>query len=249
MISQQYDPSSGGAVALNVICMYVMDMGTSMMPSPEFSPDMEGDGDGDGDGAVCFPGYTKVRKEGKGTVNMQELRVGDRVLVGWDGDVEVYSAVISFSHRDAWTRMRFARIWISRGECRQRDSAIGNVTKLTATRGHLIRMGDGNLEAMGRLKVGAVVKLSGCESSKGDSVGRVERVEGVWGHGLYSPVTLHGDIVVEGVVASCYTTSVRVGAAHGLLTPVRWGFRMLTGIGLEGVEWCGVIDVLRSVFR
>lgn len=252
MISQQYDPLSGGAVALNVICMYVVGTVTSTMSSPQPSPGMdEGDGDDGGDdgGSVCFPGYSRVRKEGGGMVSMRDLRIGDRVLVGWNGGVEVYSAVISFSHKDAWTATRYARIWVSRGTCGEGVEMVGNMTKLTATRGHLVRMGDGGLEAIGRLKVGALVKVGGCEGRGPGSLGRVERVEGVWGNGVYSPVTLHGDIVVEGVVASSYTTSVRMGAAHGLLTPVRWGFRVLTGIGVEGVEWCGVIDLLRWLCR
>jgi hypothetical protein len=39
--------------------------------------------------------------------------------------------------------------------------------------------------------------------------------------GLYNPQTIHGDIVVDGIVASTYTTAVDPQVAHGLLAPLR----------------------------
>lgn len=247
MVSQPYDPSSGGIVALDVICMYATGDVTMAAPSPRTSP--QTDEDETNGGSVCFPASSTVQDENARVVTMSELRVGQRVVVGWHRGKEVYSAVISFSHHDAQTRARFTRIWVSRGLCGQGIMGMTNVTELTASRGHFIRMANGELRAMGTLKVGELVKVTACRGWEGGTVGRVEGVESVWEKGLYSPVTTHGDIVVGGVVASCYTTSVRVGAAHGLLTPVRWGFRLLTGVGVRGVEWCSVIDVLRWVFR
>ena len=39
--------------------------------------------------------------------------------------------------------------------------------------------------------------------------------------GLYNPQTMHGNIVVNGVQASTYTTALHPSAAHALLTPLR----------------------------
>lgn len=83
----------------------------------------------------------------------------------------------------------------------------------------------------------------------GKRIGRVERVFFELAMGLYSPVTAHGDVVVDGVVASCYTTSVRAQAAHAFLAPIRALFAAAVGAGISGPEWCGVIDVLRWALR
>lgn len=50
---------------------------------------------------------------------------------------------------------------------------------------------------------------------------RVTRVNRRAGRGIYFPQTLHGQIVVDGVVASTYTTVVEPGAAHTWLAPAR----------------------------
>lgn len=39
--------------------------------------------------------------------------------------------------------------------------------------------------------------------------------------GLYSPFTMHGDIVVDGVQASCYSADVSPAIAHALSWPLR----------------------------
>lgn len=44
--------------------------------------------------------------------------------------------------------------------------------------------------------------------------------------GLYNPQTLDGRIVVNGIIASTYTTAVIPEAAHALLTPLRCLFNV-----------------------
>ncbi len=46
-------------------------------------------------------------------------------------------------------------------------------------------------------------------------------VDTVWERGLYNPQTAAGDIVVDGFVASTYTTFASPRAAHALLAPLR----------------------------
>jgi Hint module len=43
----------------------------------------------------------------------------------------------------------------------------------------------------------------------------------VWREGLFNPQTLHGDVVVDGLRASSYTTAVEPAVAHRLLWPLR----------------------------
>lgn len=50
----------------------------------------------------------------------------------------------------------------------------------------------------------------------------------VWKSGKYAPHCTHGDLVVNGVAVSSYTTEVNPSIAHALLAPVRL-FSYLTG--------------------
>ena len=63
-------------------------------------------------------------------------------------------------------------------------------------------------------------------------VGRVTGVDVVERVGLYNPQTVAGDIFVDGVLASTYTTAVEPELAHALLTPLRAAFRAM-GVGVS----------------
>ena len=56
----------------------------------------------------------------------------------------------------------------------------------------------------------------------------VWNIKKVWKTGRYAPHTIHGDLVVNGVVVSAYTTEVHPSIAHALLAPVRL-FSIITG--------------------
>lgn len=49
----------------------------------------------------------------------------------------------------------------------------------------------------------------------------VEKVQRVAGKGLYNPQTVLGDIVVDGFLATTYTSAAKAEVAHALLAPVR----------------------------
>jgi hypothetical protein len=80
------------------------------------------------------------------------------------------------------------------------------------------------------VKVGNLLRLSCGRTSV------VEHVEVEVGTGLYNPQTLHGDIVVSGIVASTYTAAVEPSTAHVLLAPLRSLF----------VEFCASTFVLEQ---
>lgn len=75
---------------------------------------------------------------------------------------------------------------------------------------------------------------------------KVTEVAKVWGVGRYAPHTMGGDIVVNGVLVSTYTTAVHPVLAHVLLAPMRmlhragkaqWAEGLLDG----GGEWIRTI--------
>lgn len=60
--------------------------------------------------------------------------------------------------------------------------------------------------------------------------------------GLFNPHTLDGTIVVDGVLASCYTGSVEPATAHALL----WPLRILRILGMSIETLPAISDYLRN---
>lgn len=151
----------------------------------------------------CFPADAEVEVEDGSTKPMGKLSVGDYVKVA-NG---LYSPVFMFTHKvtDGW----FDFVQIS--------TASGQVIRLTAN--HYIYV-DGLLQAAGSVTPGARVQLGGGSSD------RVVTVDRVKGEGLFNPQTLHGDIIVNNLRVSTYTTAIRPELAHMLLQPLRVLFRI-----------------------
>lgn len=147
---------------------------------------------------ACFPAGATVQTRGGSRVSMSDIRVGDEVSVG-NGH---YSRVFMFTHQTAGGAFPFVRL----------TSAAGPA--LTASDGHLAYIA-GELRPVDEARVGDELVLA---DGTRTTVAKIERVELP---GLYNPQTEHGDIAVDGVVASCYTTAVPASAAHSLLAPLR----------------------------
>jgi hypothetical protein len=157
-------------------------------------------------------------------IRIDELAVGDHVHVGHGR----FSAVFMFTHRVADIDQQFVAIESSSG------------ASLRATAGHYLYV-NGGLGAAGSVAVGDEIEL-------GHGVKDVvTKVTVVAGQGLYNPQTVNGDIVVDGIRASTYTTAVDPVFAHVILSPLRaayntlgcyslsmekgWGFRFMVPSG------------------
>mmetsp|Transcript_48388 Transcript_48388/g.118457 ORF Transcript_48388/g.118457 Transcript_48388/m.118457 type:complete len:469 (+) Transcript_48388:356-1762(+) len=152
----------------------------------------------------CFPADATVVLEHGSTKTMAELQIGDRVLV----EGSVFADVYFFSHRvPAPRKFRFVSL----------TSASGS--KVTLSPSHYL-YANGKLSAAGAVKVGDAIELANGETSE------VSSVEFVVAAGLYNPHTLSGDLVVDGVRTSTYTTAVHPMVAHTLLWPVRVLYQM-----------------------
>lgn len=161
-----------------------------------------GDRTEDDDG-VCFPALATVQLEGGHEKRMEELAVGDRVL----SSVGVYSEVFSFTHklRRAESYREFVRL------------SVGEERVLLLTASHYLYL-NAELKSAGIARVGDAVMLGDGRTAAITSVGRENA------YGLYNPQTVHGDIVVSGVVTSTYTQTVDASAAHAGLSVVRAAF-------------------------
>lgn len=163
-------------------------------------------------GPACFPSSATVVLHDGRIVSMARLMHGDRVRVSHASS----SPVFFFSHR-------------MHGDVLQ---PFLNVS--TASGASIVLSAEHYLPLMhGRLMAARGVRplRDGLLLADG-TVSLVTHVRPVLAVGLHAPHTLHGEIVVNGVVASTYTTAVHPSLAHYvLLRPVRWLYRV-GGVGL-----------------
>ena len=133
---------------------------------------------------------------------MDELAVGDSVHVG-NGQ---YSDVFLFTHSMPNSVHPFVVVHTGK-------AGFANA-KITLTASHFI-YANGNLTLAGSLRLGDVLELGDSSASP------IYRIEHASFKGLFNPQTVHGDIVVDGIRASTYTTAVQSTTAHSLLAPLR----------------------------
>lgn len=138
--------------------------------------------------SACFAGAATVLLSNGSTKPMAKLSIGDRVLTS-----EGYQPVETFFHRDPSVQGDFVRI---------NDS-------ITLSSGHFVAVDSkDNFIPANEVKVGEhVVIVDGVAVP-------VALVETVAAKGIYAPVTESGTIVVDGVLASCYSNVESHEMAH-----------------------------------
>lgn len=145
----------------------------------------------------CFPGDSLVELQDGAMKNMDALEVGDKVRVGPNEFSEVYFFSTSIGN----TKTQFVKIHTDEAE-------------VTLTASHFL-YANGKLVEAKDVKTGDDVILAN------NSKSTVRDVSTSWEVGLYNPHTMHGDIVVDGVLTSTYTNAVHPKLAHALLSPLR----------------------------
>lgn len=167
--------------------------------------DAAGSSHNDTERVDCFPADATVVLEGGAVVRMSQLRVGDSVLVSQG----TYSAVFLFTHADARAQRNFVQL----------TTAGGETLELTA--GHYLPVRSKGLVAAHMVAPGDALTLSSGVTSQVVRVATANKI------GLYNPQTLHGNIAVNGIVASTFTMAADPGIAQALLSPVRAGYAKL----------------------
>eukprot|EP00173_Palmaria_palmata_P000965 Plantae.Rhodophyta-Palmaria_palmata.ctg14979.p1 GENE.Plantae.Rhodophyta-Palmaria_palmata.ctg14979~~Plantae.Rhodophyta-Palmaria_palmata.ctg14979.p1 ORF type:complete len:151 (+),score=17.94 Plantae.Rhodophyta-Palmaria_palmata.ctg14979:2-454(+) len=128
--------------------------------------------------------------------------------------VNQFSRVFMFTHKMADAKNMFVTL----------NTAAG--AQITLTPGHY-------LYANGAL-VAAKTVVAGDELTLGNGqVTQVTSVASAQGTGLFNPQTVSGNVVVNGVQASTYTTAVEPSFAHAVLSPFRALQNLVTFTGLE----------------
>ena len=151
-----------------------------------------------GGGRVCFPSTATVELADGSVKTMSEVELGDLVRVSGD----TYSPVFMFTHRLKDVEHDFVTVQTSSG------------AEIALTAGHYIYV-NGNLVAAETIKIGDYLTDANGKQTT------VSNVEIVSMNGLFNPQTIHGDIIVNGIRASTYTTMTTASAAHAMLAPLR----------------------------
>ncbi|KAK1862562.1 hypothetical protein I4F81_005130 [Pyropia yezoensis] len=178
--------------------------------APTAAPTATPDGDDD-DEPACFPAAATVELSTGSVVRMDALRVGDAVRVAPGGGGAAFSPVYLFTHADGGARGGPPAVRLT--------TASG--AAVTASAGHYVYAG-GRLVAAAAVAVGdtlQVVPPGGGATTW--VVSPVTAIAAVPVAGLYNPQTLAGEVVVDGVRASTYTTAVAPRVATALLAPLR----------------------------
>ncbi|XP_017567205.1 tiggy-winkle hedgehog protein [Pygocentrus nattereri] len=171
----------------------------------------------------CFPGSATVQLEDGRTKLVRDLREGDRVLAADEQGRAAFSDFIMFMDREPRARRQFIVI-----------ETAAPARRLTLTAAHLVLVRNGNSSGSSPLmsarfassvRPGHEVFVSEEKEQedgrlRGARVTRVRTVE-LEREGAYAPVTAHGTVVVDRVLASCYAAVEQHRWAHWALAPAR----------------------------
>ncbi|XP_074154821.1 indian hedgehog protein [Sminthopsis crassicaudata] len=181
----------------------------------------------------CFPAGARVRLENGAQVALSALQPGDRVLaMGEDGN-PTFSDVLIFLDREPDIQRAFHVI-----------ETLDPPRRLALTPAHLLFTADNHTEpATGfratfasQVQPGQYVLVAGVP---GLQPARVAAVSTRTAPGAYAPLTKHGTLVVEDVVASCFAAVAEQQLAQLAFWPLRlyhslsWGSRTPG----EGIHW------------
>lgn len=147
---------------------------------------------------------------------MKDLTPGDKVLAADSAGNLVYSDFIMFTDRDSTTRRVFYVI-------ETKEAA----EKITLTAAHLLFVLDNSTDDLNAMTAAfASTVRPGQKVMVVDDSGQlksviVERISTEERQGSFAPVTAHGTIVVDRVLASCYAVIEDHSLAHWAFAPVR----------------------------
>lgn len=188
----------------------------------------------------CYSAESVVHTENRGYIQMKNLRIGEKVLSRDREGKHVYSEVIMFLDKSDHKLTTFITI----------ETADHN--SLTITDKHLIYVSNTNSSDeyssvyAEEIRIGQYVLIAtGLNSFKPSKV--VVKAKKV-SNGFSAPLTTEGNIVVDGVLTSCYGIINNEFIAHAAFAPVRAVHWLLQYISLpfnyaiddgcrNGVHW------------
>ncbi|CAB4017677.1 sonic hedgehog [Paramuricea clavata] len=149
---------------------------------------------------ACFPSSSvvNVRNLKDGAVKqkkMVKLEVGDKVM-GWDEkrNRAIFTEIIMFAHRASGVMdVQYLKI------------ALEDGNKITLSGNHLVMVGKHKKAILARkVKRGEI--LFTVDENRKISPKKVLAVDKVIEQGVFCPITVHGNLIVDNVLASCYAS-------------------------------------------
>ncbi|XP_073346964.1 tiggy-winkle hedgehog protein-like [Pagrus major] len=191
----------------------------------------------------CFPGSSTVILADGRTKPLKELHVGDKVLATDQQGNIVPSDFLMFLDQDRHHTREFFVLETDEPHHR-----------LTLTPTHLVFVINNNTENSdiravfaSDIKPGQRLHAVGNDWPHHLISARVIRISVEHNEGSYAPITSHGTIIVDGVLASCYAVVDNHDLAHSVFAPVRLWHSFLSLVGLlkeldsvnqaDGVHW------------
>lgn len=194
----------------------------------------------------CFPGETLVTLEHSGQKPIREVQPGERVLAssGSNGGGELlFSEVLTFLDHDPGTWKLFYAL--------QTESGL----QLSLTAAHLLFVSQQNCSEGAAPALDTLSTVYASDAHPGlcllvsmDKLGnrlregrlsRITQVRVREARGVFAPLTEHGTLVVDGVVASCYAVVDQHSLAHWAFFPLRliYSWTGTTGYNSNGIHW------------
>jgi hypothetical protein len=195
----------------------------------------------------CFPADAVVTTVRHGATRISALKIGDKVLAARPDGSTFFDDVYMFGHKDTTTAARFVRL----------ETAGGAALRLTSDH-HLfvIRGGERRGVPASQALVGDLVHVEGrLGASQLEAIVAKSLVAGT---GLFNPYTLSGSIVVDGVAASCHSSSALDGVFRlmgvsvpdgyqAVFAPLRAMYRALGADRMASIEF--IIDAVASAIN
>jgi hypothetical protein len=164
----------------------------------------------------CFPFDALVSTERAGPVRMDALRVGDRVLAARPDGSTFYDDVYMFGHKDVAASASFVKL----------ETASGAALRLTPDHHVFVTRAGARLEIpASAAQVGDLVQVVGAGGAA--ALEAVVAKTLAADRGLFNPYTLSGAIVVDGVAASCHSSSFMDVAFAALGVPLPAGYQAM----------------------
>lgn len=167
----------------------------------------------DNDDDVCFPASASVRMADGTWKKMADIVTGDFVQVA-----QPYAATSSHTNNMKMTYSYSAVLGFSH---RLHDIVYNHFVTIIADDGTSVTLTPGHYTYAPTLRRAREVRVGDRLEGPNGERRVVDVLYDVKGKGLFNPHTESGTIVVDGLVQSCYTESVKVAKAHALLAPVR----------------------------